>query len=88
MGFSHRFDGAPPDFVAGNWFACLFQMLGRTIAGMRIRIATPEHVKAIGEKPMEGGRVLLSRMLRVPLLGVGSAALGADWSNSGKIHLD
>jgi hypothetical protein len=88
MGFSHRFDGASPNFVAGNGFAHLFQMLGRTIAGMKVRIATPKYVKAIGEKSMEGVRVLLSRMLRVPLLDVGSGALGADLSLSGKTHLD
>jgi hypothetical protein len=63
-------------------------MLGRTIAGMKVRIATPKWVKAIGEKSMEGARVLLSRMLRVPLLDAGSEALGADLSNSGEIHLD
>jgi hypothetical protein len=49
-------------------------MLGRRPAGMKVRIATPEYVKAIGEKPMEGAHVLLSRMLRVPLPDVGSEA--------------
>jgi hypothetical protein len=63
-------------------------MLGRTIAGMKVRIATPKYMKAIGEKPMEGARVPRSRMLGVPLLDVGSGALGADLSNSEKIHLD
>jgi hypothetical protein len=63
-------------------------MLGRTMAGMKIRIAMPKYVKAIGEKPMEGARVPLSRMLRVPLVDVGSEVLGADLSNSTKIHLD
>jgi hypothetical protein len=63
-------------------------MLGRTIAGMKVRIATPKYVKAIGEMPMEGVRVPVSRMLRVLLLDVGSEALGADLSNSGKIDLD
>jgi hypothetical protein len=55
---------------------------------MKVRIATPKYVKAIGEKPMERAHVLPSRMLRVPLLDVGNEALGADLSNSGKIHLD
>jgi hypothetical protein len=55
---------------------------------MKVRIATPKYVKAFGEKPMERARLPLSRMLRVPLLGVGSKALGADLSNLGKIHLD
>jgi hypothetical protein len=63
-------------------------MLGRTIAGMKVRFATPKYAKAIGEKPMEGARVPLSRTLRVPLVDVGSEALGADLSTSGKIHLD
>jgi hypothetical protein len=63
-------------------------MLGRTTAGMKVGIATPKSVKAIGEKPMEGAGVPLSRMLRVPLVDVGSEALRADLSNSGKIHLD
>jgi hypothetical protein len=63
-------------------------MLGRTIAGMKVRIATPKYVKAIGEKPMEGASVPMSRMLRALLLDVGSGALGADLSNSGKIELD
>jgi hypothetical protein len=63
-------------------------MLGRTIAGMKVRIATPKYMKAIGEKPMEGTRVPRSRMLRVPLVDMGSDALGADLSNSGNIHLD
>jgi hypothetical protein len=63
-------------------------MVGRTIDGMTVRIATPKYVKAIGEKPMEGARAPVSRMLRVPLVDVGSKALGADLSNSGKIHLD
>jgi hypothetical protein len=55
---------------------------------MKVRIATPKYVKAIGEKRMEGARVPVSRMLRVPLVDVGSEALGPDLSNSGKIHLD
>jgi hypothetical protein len=76
IGFSHRFDGASPNFVAGNGFAHLFQMLGRVIAGMKVRIAAPRDVKAIRENPMEGARVLLSRMLRVPLLDVSSEAVG------------
>jgi hypothetical protein len=63
-------------------------MLGRAIAGMKARIAAPKDVKAIGGKPMEGAPVPLSRMLRVPLLDVGSEALGADLSNSRKIRLD
>jgi hypothetical protein len=63
-------------------------MLGRTIADMTVRIATPKYVKGIGEKPMKGARVPLSRMLRVPLVDVGSEALGDDLSNSGRIHLD
>jgi hypothetical protein len=63
-------------------------MLGRTIAGMKVRIATPKHVKAIAEKSMEGARVPVSRTLRVPLVDMGSEALGADLSNSRKIHLD
>jgi hypothetical protein len=63
-------------------------MLGRTIAGTKVRIATPKYVKAIGEKPMEGARVPLSRMLTMPLVVVGSEALGADLSNSGHIHFD
>jgi hypothetical protein len=63
-------------------------MLGRTIAGMKARIATPKYVKAIGEKPMQGARVPLSRMSRVPRLDVGSEALGADLSNLGKSRLD
>jgi hypothetical protein len=63
-------------------------MLGRTITGMKVRIATPQSVKAIGEKPIEGARIPLSRMLRVPLLDVRIEALGADLTNSGKIHLD
>jgi hypothetical protein len=62
-------------------------MLRRTIAGMKVCMATPKYVKVIGEKPMEEGRVPLSRMSRVPVLDVGSEALGADLSNSGKIHL-
>jgi hypothetical protein len=37
---------------------------------------------------MEGARIPLSRMLTVPLVGVRSEALGADLSNSGKVHLD
>jgi hypothetical protein len=88
IGFSHRFDGASPNFVAGNGFAHLFRMLGRTIAGMKVRIATPTDVKAIGEKPVEGARLLLSRMLRVPLLDVRSEALVDYLGNSKKIHLD
>jgi hypothetical protein len=63
-------------------------MLGRTIADMKVCIATSKYVKAIGEKPTAGARIPLSRMLRVPLLDVGSEALGADLGNSGKIHLD
>jgi hypothetical protein len=63
-------------------------MLGRTTAGMKARIATPKDVAAIGEKPMEGMHVPLSWMLRVPLINVGSEALGAHLSNSGKIHLN
>jgi hypothetical protein len=49
-------------------------MLGRTFAGMKVRTATPKHVKAIGEKPMEGAHVLRFRMLRVPLLECGLSA--------------
>jgi hypothetical protein len=60
-------------------------MLGRTVAGMKVHIATPKYVKAIGEKPMEGVRV---PVWLVPLVDVGSEAPGADLSNSGKIDLD
>jgi hypothetical protein len=63
-------------------------MLRRTMAGMKVCMATPKYVKAIGEKPVDGARAPLSQMLRVLLLDVGSEALGADLSNSGKIHLD
>jgi hypothetical protein len=50
-------------------------MLGRTIAGMKVRIATLKRVKAIGEKPMGGARGPLSRILTVPLPDVGGEAL-------------
>jgi hypothetical protein len=63
-------------------------MLGRTTAGMKVRIATPKDLKATGEKPMEGAPIPLSGILRVSLLDLGSEALGADLSNSGKIGLD
>jgi hypothetical protein len=52
---------------------------------MKVPIATPKYVKAIGEKPMVGARPTVSDV-EGPAARCGQR--GADLSNSGKNHLD
>jgi hypothetical protein len=67
-GFVHRDSGVAPDFTHGNGFAHLFQMTGRTLAGMKVKIAAARDVPAANsERWLERSRAVLGGILRLPL---------------------
>jgi hypothetical protein len=70
LAFSHRSGGVSADFVSGNGVYHVFRMTGRTLAAMKVRIATPHDVgSAKGDY-----RALLGQLLRVPLVDISATA--------------
>ncbi|OHS99408.1 hypothetical protein TRFO_34128 [Tritrichomonas foetus] len=72
--FSHQFSGESPNFTCGNGFLHVFRMLGRSMASMKVKIALPQDIppfeSQIDSEWLEKVRIVMGKILRVPLLSV------------------
>lgn len=73
--FSHRSSGITPNFTFGNGLLHIFNMLGRTMSSMKVKIALPQDVprinSVISSDWIQKVRIVMSKILRAPLLSVG-----------------
>jgi hypothetical protein len=68
FGFIHRVHGISPNFTRGSGFLHLFHMTGRTLAGMKVKIAAPRDIPKVGSNDwIKRSRIVLAEMLRLPL---------------------
>lgn len=93
--FSHRNSGPSPNFTFGNGLLHLFKMLGRTMSGMKVKIALPQDVPhfkcCITSDWLQNVRMVMSKILRVPLLSVDYEAARQYYdsiNSESKIHKD
>ena len=92
-GFSHRSQGISPNFTHGNSLSHIFQMLGRSMSGMKVNAALPQdipkHNNKITPAWLNEVRRVIGTMLRVPLLDVDytSSRLYYEYQNNKrKLH--
>ena len=93
--FSHRSSGITPNFTFGNGFYHLFQMLGRSMSSMKVKVALPQDVPQfngiISKDWIQKVQIVMSKILRVPILSVGyddARAYFSSLNSEAKIHKD
>lgn len=93
--FSHRSFGISPNFTFGNGLSHVYKMLGRTMSSMKVKIALSQDIPRFDSKIssdwIQKVRIVMSKILRVPLLSVSDddARLYFNLINAeSKIHID
>ena len=94
FGFKHRSFGLSPNFTSGNGLFHLFSMLGRSMAGMNVKIALPQDVPEFNKyntkEWLSQIRKVMGEIMRIPLLSVNRDAAEKYYKhiNLVKVHND